>query len=73
MSQMASQKIQFSDNAQFSQNGGAVPGSYKLNWLRLPATFITRSTDLIKPGTVAESGKTIFSLAMLKSGRSFRR
>ena len=64
MSQMASQKIQFSDNApQFSQNGGAVPGGYKLK-LTAPAGdiyYTLDGSDPRKPGAVAESGKTIFS------------
>ena len=57
MSQMASQKIQFSDNApQFSQNGGAVPGGYKLK-LTAPAGdiyYTLDGSDPRKPSAVAE-------------------
>ena len=64
MSQMASQKIQFSDNApQFRQNGGAVPSGYLLD-LNAPEGdiyYTMDGSDPRKPGAVAETGKTILA------------
>ena len=64
MSQMASQKIQFSDSAtQFSQNGGAVPAGYPLV-LTAPEGdiyYTLDGSDPRKPGADAETGKTILS------------
>ncbi len=64
MSQMATQKIQASDNApQFSQDGGAVPAGYNLK-LTAPEGeiyYTLNGTDPRRPGEVAETGKTILA------------
>ena len=62
MSQMAGQKIQFSDNTpQFSQNGGAVPTGYQLT-LSAPegeVYYTLDGADPRRPGAMEETGKTV--------------
>ncbi|MEE2948104.1 MAG: lamin tail domain-containing protein, partial [Verrucomicrobiota bacterium] len=64
MSQMATQKIQASDNApQFAQDGGAVPAGYRLK-LTAPEGeiyYTLNGTDPRRPGEMAEVGKTILA------------
>ena len=64
MSQMAGQKIQFSDNTpQFSQNGGAVPAGYQLT-LSAPegkVYYTVDGADPRRPGAMVETGKTVLS------------
>ena len=64
MSQMAAQKIQFSDNTpQFSQNGGAVPAGYQLS-LSAPegeVYYTVDGADPRRPGAMVETGKTVLS------------
>ena len=64
MNQMASQKIQFSENVpQFSRNGGAVFSGYPLNLNSLEGDiyYTMDGSDPRKPGAVTETGKVVLS------------
>ena len=64
MSQMAGQKIQFSDNApQFSQNGGAVPTGYQLTLSASEGEvyYMVDGADPRRPGAMVETGETVLS------------
>ena len=64
MNQMASQKIQFSENVpQFSRNGGAVFSGYPLNLTSLEGDiyYTMDGSDPRKPGAVTETGKVVLS------------
>ncbi len=64
MNQMASQKIQFSENVpQFSRNGGAVFSGYPLNLTSLEGDiyYTMDGSDPRKPNAVTETGKVVLS------------
>ena len=64
MNQMASQKIQFSENVpQFNRNGGAVSSGYPLTLTSLEGDiyYTMDGSDPRKPGAVTETGKAILT------------
>ena len=64
MGQMASQKIQFSENIpQFNRNGGAVSSGYPLSITSLEGDiyYTMDGSDPRKPGAVTETGKAIIT------------
>ena len=64
MNQMASQKIQFSENVpQFSRNGGAVFSGYPLNLTSLEGDiyYTMDGSDPRKPGAVTETGRVVLT------------